>query len=209
MKTLLSIALAVTLVPALAGAQDAAQAQKMFEAGQYKELIAAAPNDAPPAVVFLVGQSHERLRSKDNAREIYGRLEALPDTNPWHFIGMSAKQFLDSDIGNEREYVAAHNQAIGWAESASKLAPTMMEAYYMVGLILFDMSAWNEASREFEKAAELNPNFAYAHYYAGRSHRSAQRPERALPHFEAFLKLAPNAPERAEVQGLIKTLGGR
>ena len=68
---------------------------------------------------------------------------------------------------------------------------------------------WNEGAAAFDRAAELNPSMAYAHYYGGLMHYRANRPDRMANHFEQFLKLAPNAPERPEVLQIMRTVRGR
>jgi len=65
------------------------------------------------------------------------------------------------------------------------------------------------AAAEFDAAAMLNPTNAYAHYYGGLMHYRANRPDRMAIHFEQFLKLAPDAPERPEVTQIMRTVRGR
>jgi tetratricopeptide (TPR) repeat protein len=208
MKQLLAVAAVLALVPSAAVAQGVSPIQRLFEAGKHAEVVKAAPADAPPSVLFLVGLSHERLRAKDPARETFGRLASRPDTDPWHFTGESARKLVDGDIGNEREWLAWHEEALKLAEQGAKLGPTLMEAHYQVGRVLAAMSSWADAATAFDRAAELNPTFAYAHYFSGMAYFRGENPDRMVEHFEAFLKLAPEAPERSQVQNLMKS-GGR
>ena len=55
----------------------------------------------------------------------------------------------------------------------------------------------------------LDPSFAHAYYYAGLSRYRANRPDLMAARFERFLKLAPDAPERTEVQQIMRTIRGR
>jgi lipoprotein NlpI len=64
-----------------------------------------------------------------------------------------------------------------------------------------------EAAASFQKATELDPNWANAHFNAGLAFSKARRPDLTAEHFQAFLKLAPQAPERGEVQSILRTLG--
>ena len=50
---------------------------------------------------------------------------------------------------------------------------------------------------------------AYAHYYAGLSYYQAERIDLMAAFFESFLKLAPDAPERAQVESIMRTIRGR
>ena len=51
----------------------------------------------------------------------------------------------------------------------------------------------------------LQPANAYAHYYSGMMHYRASRPDQMAIHFDQFLRLAPEAPERPEVQSIMRT----
>ena len=53
------------------------------------------------------------------------------------------------------------------------------------------------------------PRFAYAHYYAGLSHYRVGRTDKMAAAFEHFLTLAPKAPERPQVESIMRTLRGR
>jgi tetratricopeptide (TPR) repeat protein len=66
----------------------------------------------------------------------------------------------------------------------------------------------NGAAAEFQKASDIDPNWAYAHYYAGIAYSKIKRADLTASHFQAFLRLAPQAPERGEVQSILRTLGG-
>ena len=64
------------------------------------------------------------------------------------------------------------------------------------------------AAAAFEKATELDPSWAEAHYYAGLAYSKIKRFDLTASHFDAVLKLAPQSPSRPEVQSIMKTLGG-
>ena len=51
----------------------------------------------------------------------------------------------------------------------------------------------------FTKAIELKPDFAYAHYYAALAYQRQRQLPKTAEHFDAFLRLAPDAPERSAV----------
>ena len=50
-------------------------------------------------MVYLVSQSHDRLKRVPEARETYGRLTRRPDTDPWHHLCQSALLPLDAGPG--------------------------------------------------------------------------------------------------------------
>jgi tetratricopeptide (TPR) repeat protein len=191
--------LALTFVPALAFAQDAAEVQKLFEAGRFQQVVESTSPDAEPAVAYVLAQSHQRLGATEDARRVYDALAGRPDSDAWHFIGVSARQLLDEDTAAARDS----------ARRAVEMDGGNADAQFQLGLVLARRQEWREAAAAFDRAAELRPGFAYAHYNGGLMHYRASRPDRMAIHFEQFLKLAPEAPERPEVLQIMRTVRGR
>jgi tetratricopeptide (TPR) repeat protein len=179
-------------------------AQKLFETGQYDQLLGRLAQDAgaPPDALYLAGQAALKLEPPDRgaARKACERLEGDGDeTRAWTFVARSAAHLIDH----------AADPALAAAERAVEVAPAEMFAHYQLGLAHGEKRAWANAAVAFEKAATLDPTFAYAHYYAGMSYYQLKRLDRMSAFFERFLKLAPQAPERPAVEALLKTLRGR
>ncbi len=189
----------LALGPASVLAQDAQEFQRMFEAGKYQEVVETASADGPPEVIYTAAQSHQKLGAQDQALEMYGRLAQLPESDPWHFIGLSAQQLLE---GN-------NDAAVESARRAVAIAGGSADAQYQLGLVLARRQEWNEAATAFDLAADSDPDNAYARYYGGLMHYRANRPDRMATRFEQFLSLAPEAPERPEVMSIMNTIRGR
>ena len=188
--------LALGLLPIAASAQDPSQTRKLFEAGQYQQVVESTPPEAPPAALYIAGQSQQKLGATEQAAELYGRLAALPEGDPWRFVGQSAQQLLQSDA----------DAALASAQQAVGAAGDLPEAHYQLGLVHAKKQDWRAAADAFSRAAELDPSLAYAHYYGGLMHYRAKRPDQMAIHFEQFLKLAPDAPERPEVLQIMRTI---
>ena len=198
MKNILFTAV-LALLPLSALAQDAQEFQRMFEAGKYQEVVETASDDAPPEVLYTAAQSHQKLGAQDQALEKYRRLAELPDSDPWHFIGLSAQQLLEGNTDG----------AVDAARRAVEISGGSADAHYQLGLVLARRQEWNEAADAFDRAGELEPDNAYARYYGGLMHYRANRPDRMATRFEQFLKLAPEAPETPEVMSIMRTIRGR
>ncbi len=196
MKTFL---FALLLVPTVALAQDSAEVRRLFEAGQYQQAIQTADAAAAPEALYTAAQSHQKLGASDEARGTYARLADRGEDDPWHFIGVSGQQLLDGNT----------DAALESAQHAVDMAGNISEAHYQVGLVLAKRQDWRPAADAFDRAVELNPANAYAHYYGGLMQYRAGRPDRMANHFEQFLKLAPEAPERPEVLQIMRTVRGR
>jgi tetratricopeptide (TPR) repeat protein len=200
-----TLTFAFCLIPTVALAlndvtgQDAVEVRRMFEAGRFQQVIETTDESDPPAVIYTAAQSHQKLGATGEARAAYEQLAARGDDDAWHFIGLSGQQLLD-------EQAAA---ALASAQQAVARSPQLADAHYQLGLVQARREDWAAAAAAFDRAAELNPALAYAHYYGGLMHYRAGRPDRMAIHFEQFLKLAPEAPERPEVLQIMKTVRGR
>jgi|SRR5436190_13670169 len=195
-KTLLTVALMFVASAAFA---QTSQVQKLFEAGQYQRVVESAQPDSDPAVLYTAAQSHQKLGENDQANETYGALASRDESDIWHFIGLSGQQLMQDDVDG----------AVEAARHAVEMDGGMAEAHYQLGLVLAKRQEWAPAAAEFERVTEINPSNAYAHYYGGLMQYRANRPDRMANHFEQFLKLAPEAPERPEVTQIMRTVRGR
>jgi len=196
MKNLL---LALLFAPVPAFAQDPAEVRRLFEAGRFQQVVETAGSESSPEVLFTIAQSHQKLGAADQARDIYSQLAGRPEGDAWHYVGDSARKLLDNDVEG----------ALEAARHAVDHGGEMAEAHYQLGLVLAKRQEWREAADAFDRAAQLNPSLAYAHYYGGLMHYRASRTDRMAIHFEQFLKLAPEAPERPEVLQIMRTVRGR
>lgn len=176
--------------------QSLSDVRKLFDSGKYQQVITAAGSDEDPRITFVVAQSHQRLRHTDEARRVYEQLARRSESDPWRGIGRSALAILSS---NAAEALETANQAV---DCDGDLA----EAHYQRGLALSARQDMTAASAAFQKATDLDPDWAYAHYYAGLAYSKVKRIDLTAAHFQTFLKLAPEAPERQEVQSILRTL---
>ena len=194
-----------------------ADLRKLYEAGKYGEVAAAVSNaEAQGAVttrlLYLAAQSAQKATDVDRARQLYSRLAEGNEDDPWRYIGQSAVRLLQPKTeAPEGEKVEGPNpqQALEAAQHAVSLNPDLPEAQYQLGLACSFLDDFPGAAAAFEKAARLDSTFAYAEYYAGLAYYRAKRTDLMAVHFERFLKLAPGAPERPEVESIMRTLRRR
>jgi tetratricopeptide (TPR) repeat protein len=184
------------LTPAAVFAQDPAQVQRLFEAGRFQQVVDATTPASPPDALYLAAQSHQKLGGAERAAQTFGLLAQRPEADPWHFVGLSGRQLVE---GNGEAAVAS-------ARRATSMAPDLPATHFQLGLALARLQNWPEAASAFDAASDRQPNNAYAHYYGGMADYRAKRVDRMAVHFEQFLKLAPEAPERPEVLSIMKTL---
>jgi tetratricopeptide (TPR) repeat protein len=217
-------AAAIAAVVALAGpgmsaadAQDkpgpGSAAQQFFEAGQYDDALKSIgemreKGNAGPREAFLAAHVALKQSQNDRAKEEFERLKGSDDP-VWRLVGESGTAAIENERDKSAELAA---KAVEESKSGDQDDPARklrnFHAFYQLGLARTRKEEWGDAAESFARAAELNPGFAYAHYYAGLSYSRVKRPDQVVKYFETFLKLAPKAPERSAVQSLLKAIRG-
>jgi tetratricopeptide (TPR) repeat protein len=188
------VAIMFAIAPS-ASAQGLDELRKLYDAGQYEQVVAASPG-GEPRLIFLLAQSQQKLGHRDQTLQAYEQLAARAEGDPWRDVGRSALALLASNPG---EALEAANQAVARGDS-------LAEAHLQQGLTLSTRDDMGGASAAFEKAAQLDPSWADAHYYAGLAYSKIKRIDLMAAHFDTFLKLAPQSPQRPAVQSIMRTL---
>ena len=188
---LIALLLTITLAPA----QDSPQ--KLFESGKYQEAIdnVKGRSDASREDVYLRALAHRKLNQNDEAKEAFGALERAD--GHWKDIGKSGIALIDG------------NQDAEAAKKAVEADEGSAQARFQLGLVESARNNQQQAADAFAKAAELDPQMAYAHYEAGMAFYKAKKVDRMAVYFENFLRIAPDAPERPAVQSIMRTVRGR
>ena len=193
--------------------------QQLFEAGQYDPAIqsimtARAQGAGGLAEAFLAAHVFIRQNLNDRAKEEFAKLVASED-QIWKQTGESSIAAVDGNIDGAVDLATQATNAANAAQAAAAGAPPDpaaqlrdFHAFYQLGLAKSRRDDWQGAFDAFERAATLNPGFAYAHYYAGMAASRIQRLDRVGAHLEQFMQLAPNAPEREAVMSVMRTLRG-
>ena len=192
-----SIFTAVAVVLALSGSAVAGQkpeVQRLFQSGSYQQAVEAA-RDGDPASTFVAVQSLLKLDRNDAAAAEMARLRAS-DQPAWRLIGESGEALIANDAG----------RAIELARRAIEADGGNPFAQYQLGLSASKASDWGTATAAFTKTVELKPDFAYGHYYAALANQRQRQLPKTAEHFDAFLRLAPDAPERSAVIAILRTI---
>lgn len=194
-----SIALAV----ALTAGQNVADVRQLYDAGRYQEVVQAADQTRPEGddgarQQYLAAQSYSKLNDTDGARRMYQQL-ADRGESPWSAIGKSAMHLLNKHF----------DEALASADEAVRMTESLPEAHYQRGIVFMYRKDYGNAVNAFTRATELDPRFAAAYYYAGLASSRVKRIDLTAKNFQMFVKLAPNAPERPEVESILRTLRGR
>ena len=201
-----AMTIAFVLVAQTAALPTAQQVQQWFEEGQDQQIVDAASAATDPQTLYLVGLSYERLERYDDARRVYQSLADRGAEDPWSLVGRAAGNLASPPAAVSAEALADADAAIQQAVTA---APDMALAHYQHGVIEGHKRNYAAAADAFVKAADLDPQFAYAYYYGGLSFSRVDRTDQMAINFERFLRLAPNAPEAGRVESLMRSVRGR
>ncbi|HUQ89226.1 MAG TPA: tetratricopeptide repeat protein [Vicinamibacterales bacterium] len=170
------------------------EVQRLFQSGSYEQAVEAA-RDADPASTFLAAQSLVKLDRGDRAAAELTRLRGS-DNASWRSIGESGEALIAGDAG----------RAVDLGRRAVDADGGNPFAHYQLGLAASKAGDWATAVAGFTKAVELKPDFAYAHYYAALAYQRQRQLPKTAEHFDAFLRLAPDAPERSAVVAILRTI---
>ena len=106
---------------------------------------------------------------------------------PWFMATMSSE-------GDGVIYaVAMHEteEAISHYKMAIKLSPDFAEAYYNLGIVLFNAKMTEEAIDRFKEAIRIQPDFALAHNNLGNALFQKGAIKEAISHYRETLRLKP------------------
>jgi tetratricopeptide (TPR) repeat protein len=175
-------------------AEQKPEVQRLFQSGSYEQAVDAA-RDGDPASTFLAAQSLLKLDRNDQATAEMSRLRAS-DQPGWRLVGESGEALIANDAG----------RAVELARRAIEADSGNPFAHYQLGLAASKAGDWGTAAQALTKAVELKPDFAYAHYYAALAYQRQRQLPKTADHFDAFLRLAPDAPERSAVAAILRTI---
>jgi tetratricopeptide (TPR) repeat protein len=195
-RSILSFA-ALFAVWAASGSAVGAQkpeVQRLFQSGSYEQAVDAAQG-GDPGSSYVAAQAALKLDRSDRATAEFTRLRAS-DQPAWRLIGESGEALMANDAG----------RAIELARRAIEADGGNPFAHYQLGVSASKASDWGTAVTGFTKAIENKPDFAYAHYYAGLAYQRQRQLPKTAEHFDAFLRLAPDAPERSAVAAILRTI---
>jgi tetratricopeptide (TPR) repeat protein len=189
-----SVAIIIAAASTVAAAQESSQ--KLFESGNYGAVVERAASGAPEDI-YLAAMAHLKAGNSDGATSELRRLQEQGD-EAWKQVGASGVAMV---AHNDGEAIAAGRRA---AEAGGDNPYT----HYQLGLAAAGASDFDTAAAAFERATQLKPDFAYAHYYAGQSFQKQRNISKAGEHYQYFLKLAPDSPDRAAIQAVMRSMRG-
>ncbi|MCA2721779.1 MAG: tetratricopeptide repeat protein [Microcystis sp. M176S2] len=121
------------------------------------------------------------LENYEQALTVINQAISLVPNNPNYY---NEKWAVLSELKRYDEGLAAINQAINLAPRAAW--------YYNRGNLYYYQQKYDLALSDYDKAIELNPNYAYAYYNRGNLYKNLQKYELALADYDKAIELNPN-----------------
>jgi TolB-like protein/Tfp pilus assembly protein PilF len=139
--------------------------------GSEERAISAKPTaDVEAHQLYLQGRYLWNRRSADNLKKALNYFEQAVQKDPnyalaYAGIADTCGLFPVYSAGPPQEYLPRAKAA---AEKALALDDSLAEAHASMGLVYYSYFKGAESAKEFERAIELNPNYATAHHWYGR-----------------------------------------
>jgi tetratricopeptide (TPR) repeat protein len=116
--------------------------------------------------------------------------------------GPEASAYLAGSLAKQRKYADAEAPA----KAALEANGTHEIAVAALGASLVGQGKFDEAVDRLSAALAARADLAYAYYWRAQAFQQQRKADRMVADYEAFLRLAPKAPEAATVQQFLSTL---
>ncbi len=116
--------------------------------------------------------------------------------------GVDGNAYLAASLAKQRQF----EQALGPANAALEADATHALAVAALGEALVGLGRYDEATARLSDVLGKRNDLAYAYYWRGQAYSKKKQPDRMVSDYEAFVRLAPNAPEAETVRQLLAAL---
>ncbi|MEX0978386.1 MAG: O-linked GlcNAc transferase, partial [Pirellulales bacterium] len=169
-----------------AGAEDASGRPIAAEAPR-ADILTFPPRHTPPETPGDMIEAAEQLEDEGNLNAATEMVRAAlaaggPRAEVCFQLAELLYQLHDLPAARERYYMAI------------ELDEDYVEARANLGCVLAELGERELAVSALEGALAFHDDYADAHYHLGRTLDEMSRFEQALPHWEAFVRLAPSSP---------------
>jgi tetratricopeptide (TPR) repeat protein len=116
--------------------------------------------------------------------------------------GAEARAYLAGSLARQKK----HAEAEAPARAALEANPTHEVAVAALGESLVAQKKYDEAINALTAAIGKRDDLAYAYFWRGQAFDKKNQAARMVADYQAFLRLAPKAPEAASVQAVLSAL---
>jgi tetratricopeptide (TPR) repeat protein len=170
--------------------------QKTFESGRYQDVLDSLRGTTPSPEGFWFGaHSSLRLGQRDEAIRLFTELMTVDAVPGWRTVSDLALAQIHEDP-DALDYLRA---------SINGVFVSHPFVQFELGMAHAQRGDFTEAAAAFDRSADVNPRFAYAYYNAALMYDQLGRADLMVGRLETFVRLAPDAPERQQVQSILTT----
>jgi tetratricopeptide (TPR) repeat protein len=182
-------------------------AQSALDGGNFDEAIGAFTKitaEDPKCVNCYVSIGRAQLGKKDQgaAEAAFKQAVEADPTKPEGYSELAALYNTQRkfDLATQMSTKANELQAAAGAGGGNAVS------VFNQGVILWNQGKGPEAQAQFERAAQLDPNMADAHYYLGMTLVNQGKMAEAKKSFDTYMSLAPTGSHADEVKALLPLL---
>lgn len=179
----------------LAQAQGAYQDNHLENAHKLVDKVLS-KHEEEPSAHFLKGNIYRKEGKNQDALRAYEKAESLG--------------YKEGILFEQMALTYAHVQEGEKAEAYFKKSiakdPKNPVLHNNLAVLYMQLGQWNDALNSLTVAYHLSPNYAETQRNLGYAHDQVSNPETAIAHYKAYLKLRPNAAEKAQLEERIKIL---
>jgi tetratricopeptide (TPR) repeat protein len=162
---------------------------------EYEKELALSPDSE--TVLYNLGQAYTKAGNPDKAIVALDKAVAINPQKPETLMLLASAYEAKGDKAKANE-VYQQVAAIDPRNAAI--------LFYNVGVKAWNENRGKDATQAYQKAVEIDPNYAQAHRELARALMAQQDFKGALVHFQEYLKLEPKAPDMKEIQDNIALL---
>ena len=182
-----------------ASAPSPSSIQALYESGEDREIVNrvknSVPNDVTGADRWFAAQSQLRLGLRTDAiNDLTALIQAGADPAVQVAAQLAIGRLTNDEVTLDR------------ARAAAAAYPESLLVQYELGLSYAVRNDFASAARVFDNCIATAPTFAYAYYQSALAYQRLDRPDVMANRFDRFIRLAPNAPERPEVESVLRTI---
>ncbi len=160
---------------------------------------------ADPAPLVYLGECQLRADSSQAAQNAFraaekraaARLAEDPD---------DARSLYYKGVAEQR--LQRYDEAAATLRRAHELAPRDEKVVYQMGVTHLLKSEYQSAFDQLSRALDMKSTLAYAYYYRALAADKVNRKDLLVNDLDRFLALAPNAPEAAKAQQILRAIRG-
>ncbi len=124
--------------------------------------------------------------------------------------GKAAQIAAYNELGNKYKQKGIYDEAIASYKKALEINPKDAGSHYNLGFAYVKKGLYNEAVHETESALKLDPKMADAHRNLGLIYYLYLKDnKKAVYHFKKLLQLAPNQPDKENINKIIREIEGK